>query len=150
MTVTLEVDLPADLARFHLPEAVNARLQTLLDRQDSGKPLTLEEREEAEGLVDPGGTPHPVAVAGRANEPMSDVSPALHAEVVLRARNCCEYCQLSQLGQEATFHIDHVTPRAAGGPTTADNLALACVSCSLRKWANETAPDAQHQFSPFP
>src|SRR4051794_37016300 len=46
---------------------------------------------------------------------MSDVSPSLHDEVVLRARNRCEYCQLSQLGQEAAFHIDHVIPRAAAG-----------------------------------
>jgi hypothetical protein len=52
MTLTLEVDLPDDLARFRLPEAVAARLQTLLDRQDSGQPLTAQEREEAEGLVD--------------------------------------------------------------------------------------------------
>lgn len=51
MTVTIEVDLPADLARFRLPEAVAARLQGLLDRQDSGQPLTAEERGEAEGLV---------------------------------------------------------------------------------------------------
>jgi hypothetical protein len=72
---------------------------------------------------------------------MSDISRALHDQVVLRARNRCEYCQLSQLGQEAAFHLDHVTPRAAGGPTTADNLALACVSCSLRKWAKQTAID---------
>lgn len=51
MTMTLEVDLPADLARFQLPEAVAARLQTLLDRQDAGQPLTEQERAEAEGLV---------------------------------------------------------------------------------------------------
>ena len=51
MTLTLEVDLPADLARLRLPEAVAARLQTLLDRQDSGQPLTAQERDEAEGLV---------------------------------------------------------------------------------------------------
>jgi hypothetical protein len=66
---------------------------------------------------------------------MSDVSDRLRAEVILRAGNRCEFCQLSQLGQEAAFHIDHVVPRAAGGLTVADNLALACVSCSLRKWA---------------
>lgn len=72
---------------------------------------------------------------------MSDISPSLHAEVVLRAGNRCEYCQLSQLGQEATFHIDHVVPRAAGGQTSSENLALACVSCSLRKWAKQTATD---------
>jgi hypothetical protein len=74
---------------------------------------------------------------------MSDVSPSLHAEVVLRAGNRCEYCRLSQFGQEATFHIDHVRPRADGGPTTAENLALACVSCSLRKWAKQTATDSE-------
>jgi hypothetical protein len=52
MTLTLEVDLPADLARFQLPDGVAARLHTLLDRQDSGQALSAEEREEAEGLVD--------------------------------------------------------------------------------------------------
>jgi len=72
---------------------------------------------------------------------MSDVSTILHDEVVARAGNRCEYCQLSQLGQEATFHIDHVIPRSAGGPTEKDNLALACVSCSLRKWAKQSAAD---------
>jgi hypothetical protein len=72
---------------------------------------------------------------------MSDISPALHAEVELRAGNRCAYCGLSQLGQEATFHIDHVIPRAAGGLTVPENLALACVSCSLRKWARQSAID---------
>lgn len=74
---------------------------------------------------------------------MTTVPQELHEEIVLRAGNRCEYCQLSQVGQEATFHIDHVMPRAAGGSTTADNLALACVSCSLRKWARQTAPDPE-------
>jgi hypothetical protein len=72
---------------------------------------------------------------------MSDIPAGLHDEVVLRAGQRCEYCRLSQLGQEAAFHIDHVRPRAAGGPTEADNLALACVSCSLRKWSKQTATD---------
>lgn len=52
MSLTLDVDLPADLARFRLPGAVAARLQELLDRQDAGRALTPAEREEAEGLVD--------------------------------------------------------------------------------------------------
>ena len=51
MTLTLEVDLPEELSRFRLPAAVNARLQALLDRQDSGQPLSEAERAEAEGLV---------------------------------------------------------------------------------------------------
>ena len=74
---------------------------------------------------------------------MSDVSAVLRDEVALRAGDRCEYCGLSQVGQEATFHIDHVVPRAARGPTTAENLALACVSCSLRKSARQTAPDPE-------
>jgi len=51
MNLTIDVDLPAELSRFKLPQAVDARLQTLLDRQDSGQLLTESERAEAEGLV---------------------------------------------------------------------------------------------------
>lgn len=72
---------------------------------------------------------------------MSEVPAALRREVMLRAGERCEYCRLSQVGQEATFHIDHVVPRAANGPTESANLALACVSCSLRKGARRSAPD---------
>jgi hypothetical protein len=73
---------------------------------------------------------------------MSDIPSSLRAEVEHRAGGRCEYCRLSQLGQEAAFHIDHVVPRAVGGHTALDNLALACVSCLLRKWAKQTAIDA--------
>ncbi|HEV3003436.1 MAG TPA: hypothetical protein VGX78_03200 [Pirellulales bacterium] len=52
MTLSLEVDLPDDMAHFRLPEAVAARLRALLDRQDAGQPLTAQERNEAEGLAD--------------------------------------------------------------------------------------------------
>ncbi len=52
MTAIIEIELPTDLARFRLPPAVAARLQALLDLQDGGRPLTAEERGEAEGLVD--------------------------------------------------------------------------------------------------
>jgi hypothetical protein len=52
MTLTLTIDAPDDLARFRLPAAVGARLQSLLDRQDAGQALSSEERAEAEGLAD--------------------------------------------------------------------------------------------------
>jgi hypothetical protein len=51
MTLTHDVELPADLDRFRLPEAVHARLQSLRDREDGGQPLSPDERAEAEGLV---------------------------------------------------------------------------------------------------
>ena len=50
--VTIELDLPDDLAQLRLPAAVNARLRELMDRQDSGIPLKETERREADGLVE--------------------------------------------------------------------------------------------------
>ena len=49
--VAIKLEVPNDLARFRLPDGVNARLQLLLDRQEGGQRLTLAERKEAEGLV---------------------------------------------------------------------------------------------------
>lgn len=46
------IEIPLSLAHFRLPDAVQARLQHLLDRQDMGEPLPPEEREEAEGLAE--------------------------------------------------------------------------------------------------
>ena len=71
------------------------------------------------------------------------VPAGLRREVVQRAGNRCEYCGLSQTGQEAAFHIDHIVPLNSGGKTTPANLALACVSCSLRKGARLSAIDPQ-------
>ena len=50
-TIQIELEIPDDLARLCLPEAVQYRLQDLLDRQDRGETLSLGERREAEGLV---------------------------------------------------------------------------------------------------
>ena len=66
-------------------------------------------------------------------------------EVRDRAGEVCEYCLLPQSSQEATFHIDHIVPRLEGGETVASNLALACVTCSLRKGAKMVAIDPQTQ-----
>lgn len=66
-------------------------------------------------------------------------------EVRDRACEACEYCLLPQSSQEATFHIDHIIPRCEGGETDVANLALACVTCSLRKGARMFAVDPQTQ-----
>jgi hypothetical protein len=49
--MSIQLEVPDDLARFRLPGGVHARLQELLDRQDNGGPLSDAERCEAEGLV---------------------------------------------------------------------------------------------------
>jgi len=72
---------------------------------------------------------------------VSEIPAPLRRLVRQRAGSRCEYCGLSQAGQEATFHVDHIVPRRTAGPTRADNLALACVSCSLRKQARRSAVD---------
>lgn len=46
------IEIPANLTHFDLPDAVQERLQSLLDRQDVGEELTSRERREAEGLVE--------------------------------------------------------------------------------------------------
>jgi HNH endonuclease len=72
---------------------------------------------------------------------MATIPASLRRLVIQRADNRCEYCGISQIGQVATFHIDHIVPVVAGGATTAENLALACVSCSLRKGARQELED---------
>lgn len=84
---------------------------------------------------------------------MSYVPVQLRRLVIERAASRCEYCRLSQEGQEATFHIDHITPASVGGETITENLALACVSCSLRKAARQNFIDSQtgrevHLYNP--
>ena len=69
------------------------------------------------------------------------IPASLRREVRERAEERCEYCGLAAAAQEAAFHIDHIIPVVAGGLTNLDNLALACVSCSLRKGARLEAPD---------
>jgi hypothetical protein len=74
---------------------------------------------------------------------MSSIPAALRRLVIERSGDRCEYCGLSQAGQVATFHVDHIVPEVAGGSTLGTNLALACVSCSLRKGARQLIEDVE-------
>ena len=68
---------------------------------------------------------------------MSSIPTSLRRLVVQRSGDRGEYYGTSQLGQVATFDIDHIVPVVADGETTSANLALACVSCSLRIYKDE-------------
>ncbi|MFN9156224.1 MAG: hypothetical protein ACK6D5_00525 [Planctomyces sp.] len=50
-TVAVELELPEDWQALRLPEALQERLQNLLDLQDTQGGLTSQERREAEALV---------------------------------------------------------------------------------------------------
>jgi len=58
-----------------------------------------------------------------------------------RAGNRCEYCQTPESLSGIACEVDHIIPRAHGGPTTAENLCLACVSCNGHKQAKTHATD---------
>ncbi|KJH70687.1 hypothetical protein [Aliterella atlantica] len=46
------IEIPVELTRFQSPQAVQARLQFLLERQDEGYALSYAEQQEAAGLVE--------------------------------------------------------------------------------------------------
>ncbi len=61
------------------------------------------------------------------------VSADLRRQVVTRAENLCEYCLIHE---EDTFfgcEVDHIISRKHGGPTRADNLSYACMTCNRNK-----------------
>ncbi|TDU68123.1 HNH endonuclease [Prosthecobacter fusiformis] len=58
-----------------------------------------------------------------------------------RARERCEYCNLSQDDSALSFHIEHIIPKQHGGQTALENLALACPNCNLHKGPNLTGYD---------
>ena len=80
---------------------------------------------------------------------MGAIPASLQRRVRARANDRCEYCQMPQDGQEATFHVDHIVPIREAGPTASDNLALACVSCSLRKGARRYVPAPGGELVPL-
>ena len=57
----------------------------------------------------------------------------LYAQVATRAAWRCEYCQAPEEVFNCPFEVEHVVPRARGGTSTLDNLALACHACNRFK-----------------
>jgi 5-methylcytosine-specific restriction endonuclease McrA len=54
---------------------------------------------------------------------MSTRANPIRDEVVRRAGNRCEYCQLPAQLQIGGFQVDHIVPRSRGGQTEVANLA---------------------------
>jgi 5-methylcytosine-specific restriction endonuclease McrA len=76
---------------------------------------------------------------------MSTLSNPIRDEVVRRAGNRCEYCQLPAQLQIGGFQVDHIVPRSRGGQTAVANLAWACPHCNARKWAYIDGEDPQYR-----
>ncbi len=69
------------------------------------------------------------------------VPEELSRAVRARAGARCQYCQMHESLQGATFHIEHVIPQCQGGRSDLENLALACPGCNLHKGSRITAID---------
>lgn len=72
---------------------------------------------------------------------MAYIPPRLRREVAERANDRCEYCQSQEAITGGPMHVEHIIPEIAGGPTTLDNLALACARCNLHKGRRMRARD---------
>ena len=69
-----------------------------------------------------------------------------------RAEGRCEYCQTSEWLNGLPGEVDHIFPRALGGPTDADNLCFACSSCNgykTRQIAHRAGKGAEDHGSTY-
>lgn len=64
---------------------------------------------------------------------MTYIPESLRRLVRERARNCCEYCLLSENDNFLAHEIDHIIAEKHGGKTEAENLCLSCFDCNRHK-----------------
>lgn len=81
---------------------------------------------------------------------MTYIPAALRRDVIERAGNRCEYCQLPAGVAFFPHEVDHVVAEKHGGATDIDNLAFACWRCNRHKGSDLTSFDPQtQQLSPL-
>jgi 5-methylcytosine-specific restriction endonuclease McrA len=59
-----------------------------------------------------------------------------------RAGECCEYCRIPESASFVTHQVDHVVAEKHGGETVADNLAMSCALCNVRKGSDIASIDS--------
>lgn len=65
----------------------------------------------------------------------------LRDRVAKAALHRCGYCLTDQRVSGAQLHIEHIIPRAHGGPSEESNLWLACAWCNSFKGIRKEALD---------
>jgi hypothetical protein len=71
------------------------------------------------------------------------VTDALRAVVAQRANGRCEYCLIDERDTGFPHQVDHIVSRKHGGPSTLENLALACMLCNRYKGSDLASLDSQ-------
>ena len=75
---------------------------------------------------------------------------ALTRLVWQRAKGRCEYCQMPQTADDATFEIDHIIARKHIGAAVASNLCRSCYYCNSFKGSDLTSLDPKtHKITPL-
>jgi hypothetical protein len=69
------------------------------------------------------------------------ISTALRRLVHDRANGTCEYCLMPESVGFVAHEVDHMIAEKHGGPTTAENLALACTICNKAKGSDVASID---------
>jgi len=69
------------------------------------------------------------------------IAKALREQIAAEAGHRCGYCLTPQEHTAMPMEIEHISPRASGGPTTQDNLWLACPLCNGHKAAQTHGTD---------
>lgn len=77
------------------------------------------------------------------------IPAAIRRTVWERAEGQCEYCQMSQDFDPATFEVDHIVPEKMDGQPVAENLALACFKCNNHKGPNIAGIDPDDHEKAF-
>lgn len=73
--------------------------------------------------------------------PSLKVPAKLRRQIHERAQGQCEYCYALLEYSPDPFAAEHIHPRADGGATTLDNLALSCLGCNNAKYTHITGYD---------
>lgn len=72
------------------------------------------------------------------------ITEELRQLVRQRAAERCEYCHIREdVFPDVAFHFEHIIARQHGGGDEAENLALACHQCNLKKGKNIAGLDPQ-------
>ncbi len=64
------------------------------------------------------------------------IPEALRQDVLLRARDQCEYCLRPAIVHQFSYHVDHIISEQHRGSTDFNNLAWCCPECNAYKGTN--------------
>jgi hypothetical protein len=71
------------------------------------------------------------------------IGKALREQIEARDRHRCSYCLTAEAITGASLELDHIIPESLGGPTSAENLCLACAVCNSHKAGKIGAADPE-------